>query len=177
MQPSSHQISSTLNSTKINLLVDGVIFAAFLAASAPHFTGMAIHEWLGIGFGALIVTHLLLHWSWLAATTRRIFTSAPRAARINFALNTLLFIAVTLIVFTGLMISETALPLLGLQTAPNMLWKRVHTLAADFAVLLVGLHIALHWGWITSAAKRYIVIPVAGALRLTGAPRPSHEEA
>jgi len=36
-------------------------FLAFLVAMAPRFSGMAIHEWLGIAFGAAITTHLLLH--------------------------------------------------------------------------------------------------------------------
>ena len=65
--------------TKFNLMVDILIFGAFLAAGAPRFTGMAIHEWLGIAFGAAIVTHLLLHWQWLVQVTKRFFGRLPWA--------------------------------------------------------------------------------------------------
>ena len=109
------QVKKQLNPTKINLAVDGGIFLGFLVADAPHFTGMAIHEWLGIAFGAAIITHLLLHWQWLVAVTRRFLTNIPRQARLNYLLNMLLFIDVTLIIFSGLMISRVALPSLGLS--------------------------------------------------------------
>ncbi|MFN8465814.1 MAG: DUF4405 domain-containing protein [Caldilineaceae bacterium] len=154
-----------LSPTKANLIVDGTIFAAFLVATAPHFSGLLIHEWLGIAFGAAIITHLLLHWPWLVATTRRILTTAPRQARINYVLNTLLFLDITLLVFTGLMISKFALPQLGVTLSPGILWRSVHTLTADAAVFIVGLHVALHWGWITKTVGRYVVTPVADALR------------
>lgn len=101
------------NRSKVNLVVDIVIFLAFLIATAPHFTGIAIHEWLGLAFGAAIVTHLLLHWQWIVETTKRIFSKLPGKTRLNYALNILLFIDVTLIAFTGIMISKSALPTRG----------------------------------------------------------------
>ena len=166
-----------LSPTKVNLIVDGTIFAGFLVATAPHFTGLPIHEWLGIAFGAAIITHLLLHWSWLVATTRRIFTTAPRQARINYVLNTLLFVDITLLIFTGLMISKIALPGLGITLAPGMLWRSVHTLTADAAVFIVGLHVALHWGWIAKTVGRYVVAPVTERLRQLAPSRSTHSTA
>lgn len=62
-------------STKTNLIVDMVIFAAFLVVSNPHLTGNTIHEWLGVAFGAAIVTHLLFHWHWLVINIRRYIAS------------------------------------------------------------------------------------------------------
>src|SRR6187455_328514 len=97
------------NRNNTNLIVDSVIFLAFLVAMAPHFTGMAIHEWLGIAFGAAITTHLLLHWQWIVEITKRFFGKAQWSARINYILNALLFIDITLIIFSGLMISEEVL--------------------------------------------------------------------
>jgi hypothetical protein len=65
------QTKKQLNQTKINLAVDSGIFFGFLIAEAPHFTGMAVHEWLGIAFGAGIITHLLLHWQWIVKAIKR----------------------------------------------------------------------------------------------------------
>jgi hypothetical protein len=98
---------------KTNLLVDIAIFTAFLVALDPRMTGFAIHEWLSIAFTAAIVAHLLLHWKWLVQVTRRFLKRLPGQSRLNYLVNALLFIDVTLIIFSGLMISEEALPLLG----------------------------------------------------------------
>lgn len=153
------QLARKTSRNTVNLLIDDAIFLAFLATTAPHFTGMAIHEWLSIAFGAAIVTHLLLHWSWIVAVTRRFFGKAQWSARVNYVLNTLLFIAFTVIIFTGLMISEVALPFFGIQLTGSHLWKQLHSLAADASVFLIGLHVALHWPWILNMLRRLIVIP------------------
>ena len=146
--------------TKINFLIDFIIFTAFLVAMDPRLTGIAIHEWLSIAFGATIIVHLLLHWQWLVATTKRIFSKIAAQARLNYILNTLFFIDMTLIIFTGIMISESALPLLGIRLQPNLFWRWLHTFSADAGVYILGLHVALHWKWVVNALKRYVLRPL-----------------
>src|SRR5262245_22849081 len=153
------QAKKQLNQTKINLAVDSGIFLGFLVTEAPHFTGMAIHEWLGIAFGAAIIVHLLLHWQWIVAITKRFFSDIPRQARLNYLLNTLLFIDITLVIYSGLMISRVALPALGLSLGDDGAWRGIHTFAANLSLALIGLHVALHWQWILNAIKRYVVQP------------------
>lgn len=148
------------NPVKINYLVDLAIFAVFLAMLDPRSTGMPVHEWLGIAFGAALMTHLLLHWQWIAATTRRFFGKLPRATRLNYALNGLLFATMTVLIFSGLMISEEALPALGIDLAAGFAWRTLHPLAADAVLILVGLHVALHWKWIVNTTKRYALQPL-----------------
>ncbi len=112
-----------LGSTVRNLLVDGTIFAGFLLATDPHATGQTIHEWLGIAFGAGIITHLLLHWKWIVNVVRRFFSKLPGQVRINSLLNSLLFVAVTLIIFSGIMISKVVLSTFGLSGSHDMIWR------------------------------------------------------
>jgi hypothetical protein len=151
--------STQPNRNKVNLIVDSAIFLAFLVAMAPRFSGMAVHEWLGIAFGVAIVTHLLLHWQWLVEVTKRFFGKAQWSARVNYILNALLFVDVTIIIFTGLMISRSALPLLGIELGQGGSWRMLHTLTANLFLALVGLHIALHWQWIASTVKRLALAP------------------
>ena len=155
------QIPTQPNRNKTNLIVDSVIFLAFLVAMAPHFSGMAVHEWLGIAFGAAIITHLLLHWQWIVEVTRRLFSKAQWSARVNYILNALLFIDITLIIFSGLMISQVALPLVGIQLAQSGAWRGLHGIAANLFMVLVGLHVALHWQWIVNMFKRFVITPLA----------------
>lgn len=169
-----------LNQTKVNMAVDIAIFIAFLVAGAPQLTGLAVHEWLGIAFGAAIVTHLLLHWQWIVAVTRRFFQAIAWQARTNYILNALLFVDITLTIFSGLMISRTALPLLGVSLPHNGVWRMVHTTAADLSMFLIGLHIALHWKWVVKALKTYVIQPIWAGVRtprLPSAPERLHKEA
>ncbi len=152
--------TKSFNRVKTNVLIDLAIFGAFLFSTAPHFTGMTIHEWLGISFAAGILTHLLLHWQWVVGTTKKFFSRIPRQLRINYALNTLLFVDITIIIFTGLMISESALPLFGIQFARNQFWTWLHRVTADASVYLIGMHVALHWRWIWSQIQRWLVVPI-----------------
>jgi len=156
------QVKKQLNQTKINLAVDAGIFIGFLIADTPHFTGMAIHEWLGIAFAAAIVTHLLLHWRWVVAVTQRFLSKAPWQARLNYILNLLLFIDFTIIILSGLMISQEALPSLGLSLESGGAWKELHHLSSDLSLALIGLHVALHWQWLVKAVKRYVIQPFTG---------------
>lgn len=144
----------TKRRTLTNLALDGAMFVVFLITTAPRFTGIAIHEWLGIALGAAVVTHLVIHWLWIAGVAQRLFSRTTGSARLGYALNALLFAVFTTIIFTGLMISETALTLFGIRTERDRFWMQLHHLASDAAVFLLGVHVALHWRWIVNATRR-----------------------
>ena len=149
-----------MGSTVRNLLVDTTIFVGFLLATAPRATGQTIHEWLGIAFGVGIITHLLLHWKWIVNVVRRFFSKLPGQVRINSILNSLLFVAVTLIIFSGIMISKVVLSTFGLSGSQDAIWRWLHTNATNAALIIVALHVALHWKWIVGALKRYFWQPL-----------------
>ena len=142
------------NRNTTNLVVDSVIFLIFLVVEAPHFSGLPAHEWLGIAIGAGVITHVLLHWQWIIEISRRFFGKAQVLARINYVLNLLLFITITTIIFTGLMISQTVMPLLGITVSQNHMWRGVHTAAAGLFIGLIALHVALHWQWVVNLLRR-----------------------
>ena len=147
------------NPTKTNLWIDIAAFLAFLVAFAPYSTGIPIHEWLGIAVGGVISVHLLLHWEWIVKTTCNFFSKMPIRKRINAILNVLFFMDTVIVIFTGLMISEVALPILGITVAFAPAYLTIHSLAADIAVLLIGLHVGLHWKWFIKAVQRFVISP------------------
>lgn len=148
-------VQKKLSQTAVNYLVDMTIFLAFLVAMNPHLTGIAIHEWLSIAFGAMIMTHLLLHWQWIVGITRRFFGHITKAARLNYFVNLLFFVDMTIIIFTGIMISESALPALGITLSHSFAWRSLHELSANLALPILGLHVGLHWRWILNTTKHY----------------------
>ena len=147
-------------SAKNNLIVDASIFTAFLVISNPHLTGNTIHEWLGVSFTAAIITHLLLHWDWIVNVGRDFFRKLWHQSRLNFVVNTLFFIVMTGSLFSGLLISKDVMSTPGIQLNVGQGWKSIHTLMSDASVILLGVHIALHWKWIVSTTGRYVVNPI-----------------
>jgi hypothetical protein len=148
-------------SNKKNLVLDIIIFVAFLAVANPSLTGMTLHEWLALAFAAAIVTHLLFHWKWLVAVTRKFFHKLIHQSRLNYIVDALFFVAMTAAMFSGLLISKSILATLGIQLDVSRSWKTIHTLASDASLILLGLHFALHF----ANLKRYLVSPVIRVFR------------
>jgi hypothetical protein len=148
---------SKTNRTK--LLLDISTFVAFLVAMDPRTSGIAIHEWLTIALGATVLVHLLLNWNWIVEITKRLFAKGKglNGARTNYILNWLLFVDGILIMLSGIMISEAVVPAFGLTLPMNFAWRSLHDLSANISLILMGLHITLHWNWIVSTFKRMVL--------------------
>ena len=151
---------NTVGQTKIKLWVDVLIFIVFLIAMEPHTSGLAIHEWLTLSVMAAMIVHLLLSWDWITEITSRFLGKLGTQNRINYILNWLLFIDGTLIMISGILISEVAIPALGVKLPLGFAWRRLHDMSANIFLVLLGLHTALHWGWVVTTFNKYLVQPI-----------------
>ena len=158
-------------STKVKLTLDIVIFSAMLAITNPRLTGNTIHEWLGVSLIAAIITHLLFNWEWIVNVTKTFFKKLFHESRLNYVVNLLFFIAMTGSFFSGLLISKDVMAALGIQLDISRGWKSIHTLTSDASVILLGLHVALHWKWIVTNIGRYIVTPIRNLFQRRPAPQ------
>ncbi len=149
-----------MSTTRIKFLLDAGLTTAFVVAMKPAFTGESWHEWLGIGLGVAAIVHLLLNWKWVLNVTRRFFKRLPRQARINSILNLLLFVSFFLTMISGIMISKNlnTAQALGLSRDASTNWKQIHVWIPNVTLLIVGVHLALHWKWITHTARRFFAL-------------------
>jgi uncharacterized protein DUF4405 len=152
--------TNTKNRTKIKLVLDVIIFIAFLIAMEPRSSGVTIHEWLATSLIAVLIVHLLLSWDWITRTTRRFIGKINTQSRLNYILNWSLFIDGTIIMLSGFMISESLMPSLGLQLPRNFAWRGLHEITTNLFLVLLGLHTALHWSWVVETFKRYVFQPI-----------------
>lgn len=135
--------------------LDLSLLLSICALESVSFTGLSLHEWLALAVTGLILVHLLLAWTWIAASSRRLTAAHATRTRVNYLLNASLFASFTTVIFSGLMISEVALPAFGFtSSAGDPRWNRIHNQASNFVVILAGLHLAMNWEWSVAAAKR-----------------------
>jgi hypothetical protein len=115
----------------------------------------------------MVFAHLLLAWSWIASQSRRLFAVQSARARINYLLNLSLFAGVTAVIFSGILISQKAIPTLtGTKAAPDMDWRwdTLHRQFSQAVVILSGFHLAINWDWALEAGQKVFRRVREGAL-------------
>ena len=140
---------------RLDFGLDSAIFAGFLLAEAFGFTGLAIHEWLGLALGVVLLVHLTLHWDWVIRTTGRMLSRRGRD-RFSWLVNLALLVSMTVCILSGILISQVALPRLGFALSGSGPWRGLHGTTATITLFLVGVHVALRWRWIVRVARRIL---------------------
>jgi hypothetical protein len=146
--------------TKTNLLVDIAILIAFLVANNPSLTGLPVHEWLAVAAGLIVFVHLLFHWDWVVSITKSYFIKLIHESRFNYIVDALLLVVYVLVGLSGLMVSRTVMQTIGIHLPASPAWRELHSLSANLALALTGLHFAMHWKWFVNAMQRYVFGPI-----------------
>ena len=152
---------------KLTFWLDVTLLVSVCTLQTVSFTGLVLHEWLGLAMVGMVLAHLLLAWSWIASQSRRLFTLQSVRARINYLLNLTLFAGITAVIFSGILISQKAIPpLTGTRAAPDMGWRWdwLHNQFSQAVVLLSGLHLAINWDWVLAAGQKLFSRVQEGAL-------------
>lgn len=150
-------------------VVDFSLVVAFVLVMDVPLTGVPIHEWLGIAFAVGLIAHVVQHTKWILTTTRRILTSASVRNRINSLMTIGLFVGFVSIIASGLLISEAALPFLGIEPEASDFWLWLHLASVTWVLWLTALHVALNWKWLVNALGRFVIRPIGALLDLRGA--------
>lgn len=135
-------------------VVDLFLLTMFLLVMNVPLTGIAIHEWLGIVIAAGTVTHLVQHGDWVATTTRRILERTSFRNQLNYWMMVALFSGFMSIIVSGLVISEAALPWLGITASASTFWLWLHLVSVNWVLALTAAHVALNWKWIVTTTAR-----------------------
>lgn len=146
---------------KLNFWIDVAIFSIFLIAMEPGASGISIHEWLTTAAVAALIVHFVLHWDWFMKLTSRFFVKLLHSSRLNYLLSIALFLGFITLIVSGFAISEKVIPALGIEMAGRGAWKRIHDLSANLTLLIIAVHIALRWDWLTAAFAKIFIAPFA----------------
>ena len=131
---------------KAKLSLDIAAAALFAAAVLPQFTGIAAHEWAGLGALAALLLHVL---AGLGMAVRR----GSLLAVVRIALDAALFLSLAVCVASGALISATVLPAAGLFAPGYFVWDPLHAASAKVLLALILVHAASHAGKLASMLK------------------------
>ncbi|HOO97792.1 MAG TPA: DUF4405 domain-containing protein [Caldisericia bacterium] len=138
----------------VHFILDVVLTAIFVSFFSIFFTGMNVHELLGIGIGVLLLVHNFLNYRWIVTVTKNLFNKKiTLKTKISYVVDFLLLVAFTMIIVTGIMISKTLFAG-GEQSANHFGPSLLHKTTAYIALGLVGIHVGLHVGFIGVMLKK-----------------------
>lgn len=154
------------NKQQRNWLIDAALFGGLLLAFWLELTGVEVHQWLGVAVAAGAGYHLFTHWAWVKSVTARFFAQTSEQARQYYLVDAAVLIGLATITVTGLVISTW----LNLTLGNFAAWKSLHVIASISTLAAVVVKIGLHWRWIVSTARRYILPKAAPAPEVKAAP-------
>jgi hypothetical protein len=134
--------------------LDLVILVALVLEYELDWTGLQVHELLGLAAFGLMLVHLIAHWRWVASVTEKVFESVSSKAAFYYVIDAILLVSFASIIITGLIISS--LLSLPLQSQTYDFWRFLHVTVSYLTLVMVGLKIAVHWKWIVNTTKRKI---------------------
>lgn len=135
-------------SIKTRVWLDIALLIGYVALSAPQTTGIPIHEYFTVVFIPIFIAHIVLDWAWVRRVFRPSVTKRAGEVRFNRAFDILLFVGMVVVIYSGFMISESILPDLGIDPTVTTFWQTIHDAGGNLLILLVGVHLAMHWPWI-----------------------------
>ena len=141
----------------LKIIFDVVMILLFALLYDTSASGVAFHEIGGLVIFGFFLTHVLYNKKWVAQVTKRLFGKGLNArSRILYLLNVLLLVSFLLTGLSGIRISHVVFT--GLEKAGDV-WLRLHIASALAALLLVAVHLGLHWKFILGVLKKYGNIP------------------
>ncbi len=143
-----------MSRTAFALWLDVLLLLLFLLIQSPRITGVAAHEVLGIAIAVPLILHMLLSWHWIISKARRLFANGSVRTRINYAINVGLFLAMVLVIVSGIMVSRVVLPWAGMPTIYDGDWFELHDSTSNVLFVAIGLHLAMNWGWVLAALRQ-----------------------
>lgn len=138
----------------LTLWLDTALLVVTCALMVTSFTGIPLHEWIGVALIPALLLHVLLQWPWIANRTRRLPEPRSWRHRVNYTLNFALFVTMIAVMQSGFAISRVALPVFLPDWFGDRRWGQLHKWSSYALLVVIGLHISLNWGWIKGSLRK-----------------------
>jgi cytochrome b561 len=145
--------------TVLLLWLDCSMLLLVILLACLSLTGLQLHEWLGFLLCPLVLLHVVMQWRWFLTQFQRVLKPGARRFRINASLNLLLLVVMAAVLVSGALVSNQSIEFIGERFGQLRVWNEIHGLLNFTLVVLVGLHLALNWDWMSAALRRLRPVP------------------
>ena len=127
-------------------VLDIILIAALLLLMSMQLTKQIAHEWIGISMFVLVILHHILNRKYYTA----VFKGRYTPLRVfQLTVNTLLLLTFICTPLTGMMMSTHATPFMNGWMKTSLV-RVGHLALSHWSFVLMGVHLGLHFGIITS---------------------------
>lgn len=148
--------------TVVKIVLDAAMLIAIALMYSKQALGISFHEIGGLILIGVFFIHKGLNFSWIAHVTRRLRDVNGRA-RLRWIVDALMLVSFLTVGISGILISKIAFPGLAVPGGP---WKVMHYFAAALSLILVGVHLGMHWMYLKGILGRRVRAPRVVALAL-----------
>ena len=142
-------MTGTAPSLAVKLAVDLAMAVLFLICLGFRLTAETTHEWAGVVLFALLGAHTWFNRGWY----RSLFKGTYAFRRVvNTTVNLCLLSLMLLLLIGGLMNAHL---LRFMEFKGGMQYREWHTFAAHWGLVLVGMHIGMHWTVISGMIRKW----------------------
>ncbi|UWG99255.1 DUF4405 domain-containing protein [Dehalobacter sp. DCM] len=128
-----------------------IVFVFFF--NKKVFTGLSFHEIAGLAIGLTFIIHNLINWRWIKIVSTHFFQKKiPLRTKLTYVVDGLLLITMSYIIVSGLLISKYLFP--DFRYGSEFFFKNTHVAVSYISLLLLGIHIGLHWHWVMTMVKK-----------------------
>ncbi|MEH6996393.1 DUF4405 domain-containing protein [Neobacillus drentensis] len=129
--------------------------------------GLTFHEIAGIAIAVVFFTHLMVNWRWIKNVTLKLFDrKLSFKTKFGYLLNLLLLISMAFIITSGIFISRVVFP--NINIGEEQWFKISHMSISYLVLILVAVHIGLHWKWVINVFNNIIKVkthkPILGII-------------
>ena len=135
---------------KVKIAVDALMTVLLMVLMAYPITGQLAHEWAGAGMLLLFIAHHVLNRHWFKSLGKGKYNGLRV---LQTAVDVLLLADMLALMFSGIRLSRYVFAFLpGLGSAAAA--RRLHMLGSYWGLVLMGLHLGLHWGMVAAVFRR-----------------------
>jgi hypothetical protein len=143
----------------LRLGLDFLALGLFTIAMAYWWMDNRTHEFVGTGMFALLFLHNVFNRRWYGGIPRTRRQPRPLVA---VALNLTLLATMVTLLTTSVLISQSLFQFLAVG-GPTA--REIHILAAYWALIIVSIHLGLHWSIVMNAARNLLRVGATSPLR------------
>ena len=148
--------------TVVKIVLDVLMIIVISLMYSKQALGLAFHEIGGLALIGVFFIHKGLNFTWIRRVTVKLKTADART-RLQWIVDAMMLFSFLLVGISGILMSKVAFPGLAVQGGP---WKSIHYGCAALSLILVGVHLGLHFNYLKGIFSRWVRLPRIAAVAL-----------